>query len=118
LVHLAANARDAMPRGGTLRVVTSAAHLDEAYAAEHTGVVAGRYVKIEVTDEGEGMSAEVLAHAFEPWFTTKEKGKGTGLGLATVYGVVHQAGGHVTIASEQGRGTTVTIYLPAMASGV
>ena len=113
LMHLALNARDAMPQGGCLTFETSRVMLDEAYAKAHVGVKAGEHARLVVSDEGTGMLPEVLAHAFEPFFTTKEKGKGTGLGLATVYGIVQQSGGHVAVVSEVGKGTTVTIHLPA-----
>jgi PAS domain S-box-containing protein len=108
LVNLAVNARDAMPGGGTLTIRT-----DNMLAGKESGVPAGRYVRIQVEDAGAGMPQEVIARAFEPFFTTKPKGEGTGLGLATVYGIVKQAGGDVQIASEPGVGTTFTVLLPA-----
>ena len=112
ILNLAVNARDAMPRGGTLRVATANVHLDTEFARRHVGAVPGGYVSLTVQDTGCGMTRAVLAHVFEPFFTTKPAGQGTGLGLATVYGIVKQSGGYVSIASEPNRGTTVTVYLP------
>ena len=113
LVNLSVNAGDAMPGGGTLRVTTENRVVDEGGAGTHPGLVAGDYVVLSVCDTGAGMTPEVAARAFEPFYTTKPRGSGTGLGLATVYGIVQQAGGSIFIDSEPGRGTTVSVYLPA-----
>jgi PAS domain S-box-containing protein len=113
LLNLVVNAGDAMPDGGTLRIETANARYDETSAGQLAGLVSGPYVRLTVTDTGHGMSKDVLAHAFEPFFTTKPTGKGTGLGLATVYGITKQAGGHVSIYSEVGRGTSIRALLPA-----
>ena len=112
LLNLAVNARDAMPER------RQADHRDRQraprrrYASEHSGVPAGQYVMLAMTDTGVGMTAEVSARAFDPFFTTKKSGAGTGLGLSQVYGFVKQSGGHVKIYSEVGQGTTVKVYLP------
>jgi len=111
LVNLAVNARDAMPGGGRLVIRTDALALDEA-CVEH-GLAPGRYARLQVVDTGTGMDEATLAHAFEPFFSTKPPEEGTGLGLATVYGIISQAGGRASVESAPGRGTTVTVLLPA-----
>jgi PAS domain S-box-containing protein len=113
LVNLAVNARDAMPDGGTLRIDTANVDVDEHYAASRPELIPGSHVRLRVSDTGVGMSPETVQRAFDPFFTTKPPGQGTGLGLATVYGIIQQAGGRSQIYSEPDVGTTFTVLLPA-----
>src|SRR5436305_708183 len=112
LVNLAVNARDAMPDGGTLTVKTANVTSDESAQMSYKGMPAADYVRIDVADTGTGISADIVDKIFEPFFSTKEVGKGTGLGQSTVYGIVKQTGGFVYVDSESGHGTTFRIFLP------
>ena len=114
LMNLAVNSRDAMPDGGTFSIKTSNVQLDEEYCNKNIGIQPGDYVMVTVSDTGHGMDQETLEHIFEPFFSTKEVGKGTGLGLATVYGIVKQLRGHITCESKLDQGTTFTIFLPSI----
>jgi two-component system, cell cycle sensor histidine kinase and response regulator CckA len=113
LLNLVMNARDAMPDGGAIVIETGSAVLDDDFVVRHPGAVAGQYGMVAVTDGGCGLSAEARARLFEPFFTTKRPGKGTGLGLPSVYGTVKQSGGSIWVYSETDRGTTFKVYLPA-----
>ncbi len=112
LMNLGGNARDAMPEGGTLTIRTYTRDVSASEAAGLDGLMPGPYVVMSVTDTGVGMPEDVRRHVFEPFFTTKAQGEGTGLGLATIYGIVKQSGGSIFVDSEENKGTTFTIYLP------
>jgi len=111
IINFCVNARDAMPHGGRITIETKKVHLDEFAASQHS-MKPGRYVRLAVSDTGSGIEKEILLHIFEPFFTTKGPAKGTGLGLATVYGIVKQSGGDVLVYSEPGQGSTFSVYLP------
>ncbi|MEO8335290.1 MAG: response regulator [bacterium] len=118
IVNLAVNARDAMPEGGTLTMTTCHLEVDARFAARHSGLQRGSYTAFSVRDSGIGMSDDVKARIFEPFYTTKELGQGTGLGLATVYGIVKQSNGYITVESQPGVGTTFTVCFPRVAAEV
>jgi CheY-like chemotaxis protein len=118
LMNLIANARDAIAGVGTVRIETRNINADVAYCAAHPGIAPGEYVRLAIADDGCGMDRETLANIFEPFYTTKELGKGTGLGLATVYGIVQQNKGSIHVDSQPGEGTTFTIHLPRYLSRI
>jgi signal transduction histidine kinase/CheY-like chemotaxis protein len=117
LLNIAANARDAMPNGGRFTLETKETRFGRGYVREHPDVEPGHYVTIAASDNGTGMTPDILRHAIEPFFSTKEPGRGTGLGLAMVYGFVRQSGGHMQIESRPGEGTTVNLHLPRATVG-
>ncbi len=117
LLNLCVNARDAMPNGGQLTLTASNAVIDEQYAVMNKEVASGRYVRVEVTDDGMGIAPDLIDRIFEPFFTTKAVGQGTGLGLSTTQGIVRSHGGFLSVYSEPGKGSTFKVYLPARIEG-
>ena len=118
IINLAANAHDAMPFGGKLLIETVAAEIEPGGSTRHAGVAPGRYVVLTISDTGYGMDRETLRHLFEPFFTTKDQGGAAGLGLSVVHGIVEQSGGHISVASDPGLGTSFRIYLPRVAGAI
>jgi PAS domain S-box-containing protein len=118
IVNLSVNARDAMPAGGTLTIASAAVQLESSFVSARPGSQPGPHILLQVTDTGTGMDAETRGRVFEPFFTTKAVGKGSGLGLATVYGIVKQSGGYIDVSSEPARGSVFTVYLPRVTDAV
>jgi len=116
VLNIALNAQDAMPSGGKITLETRNMRLDDTYVAQEIGIDMGDYIRLSIADTGEGMSAETRTRAMEPFFSTKPVGQGTGLGLSMVYGFIKQSGGHIAIYSEVGKGTTISLYFPALQS--